>query len=67
MRITVPSKSNALSCAYDIVTRNPGFAEAMKFEKGTESFCFVQHNNSSGQDGKELPEYNILEPEESGN
>ena len=63
MRIAVPSKSNALGCAYDIVT----FAEAMKFEKGTESFCFVQHNNSSSQDGKELPEYNILEPEESGN
>lgn len=41
MRIAVPSKSNALGCAYDIVTRNPGFAEAMKFEKGTESFCFV--------------------------
>ena len=38
MRIAVPSKSNALGCAYDIVTRNPGFAEAMKFEKELNHF-----------------------------
>lgn len=46
------------------------FYESLALEVGTRESDYatpsaMEHNNSSGQDGKELPEYNILEPEES--